>query len=1000
AEEDVFMLRHMLFCMLKTMCVKVVQKGLDLSFDIKSRVPDILFADHLRLRQIITNLVGNAVKFTNYGSITVTVDVLEKLNDHEVMLQFSVKDTGIGIPKDKQELIFDTFAQADGSTTRQYGGTGLGLSISRRLVSLLSGKIWVESEYKRGSTFYFTGKYHVPRVPETYLVNRLVPFRNRRVLVVATTANTRVGHQKINKLRSILYRLRLRHDMVTCPEEAIKKMWCKTLDESVYDTFIVDSLEGLSRLREINDIGFRYVPMVYFITDSTTISIRSSVDLSINSYFTWPLDIVEVVNALQPALEVQAMVPNAHKFSQRPMHILLAEDNVVNQKLALRLMSKCKFKVEVVSNGQLALEAVMEGWRKNIEDYYYNTDVTANDVWKEGSEVEYFTGEVDRDPDMWIKLGKLCLYKLNSDPSPIKKTDSKGTSESPQTASNHASADSGGALSATADASSGLLSTPIGLDKAAQMPGADSAPAKPQTKKPPKPRPKVLDKHMLLYPSSRDQGDDGQQQLKFVGSRYVPRDPDHRFAHVPMPYDVILMDVQMPVKGGFEATCRIRRWEQAEDVGFHTPIIALTAHAMIGDREKCLQSGMDEYITKPLRLEELMQTVRTFEPPGKAYTEAYSRPARMGIPNAAHDNHSLEVGHEGSDALEGLEGEDILRSCTDESLEGDDNDGAKVINPLIKDIDVDLYEIGSKAGTSASTQPRPTSRQRKEMEELWDKSHLRLNRIRRRIEGQYPEDTTDSMTAAFAYTHRSAFNEFTVPTLSSKNTENYFTYPGENDDSSSMASNNDEVSGSESEQCLDDGSVGGGPGDQQSGLESTPALSSHMVRLKLDSGGQPEANRYTRHTGSEEKSLLASFYNKEYHDPMMSIDPTLISNRMFEMSRHSIIDPGLMSYREVIPPTFANRPLSGIGTGNSGAPSPESVHKADPIQQMATSPAIPSGVAQSKGCEAQKPSQCSATLDPESGSMAGRLGVNTSTFSSAGIDPMYLKRFSKASKML
>lgn len=143
---------------LHTLAFRAHQKGLELAVHVPADVPDAVVADPVRLRQVIVNLVGNAIKFTEKGEVVVTVGVQSR-TDTEVVLHFAVRDTGIGIPKDKQKLIFEAFTQADGSTTRKYGGTGLGLSISLQLVRMMGGEIWVESEPGQGSTFHFTARF-------------------------------------------------------------------------------------------------------------------------------------------------------------------------------------------------------------------------------------------------------------------------------------------------------------------------------------------------------------------------------------------------------------------------------------------------------------------------------------------------------------------------------------------------------------------------------------------------------------------------------------------------------------------------------------------------------------------------------------------------------------------------------------------------------------------------------------------------------------------------
>jgi CheY-like chemotaxis protein len=159
-----FHLRDCIEDTVKALGIRVKQKGLQLSYDIVPEAPDYLLGDPGRLRQIIINLVGNAIKFTNQGEVAVRVTI-DARGFEEVLLHFAVSDTGIGIPIEKQKVIFDSFSQADGSTTRRYGGTGLGLAISSRLVEMMGGQIWVESRPGSGSTFHFTARFGAQSEP-------------------------------------------------------------------------------------------------------------------------------------------------------------------------------------------------------------------------------------------------------------------------------------------------------------------------------------------------------------------------------------------------------------------------------------------------------------------------------------------------------------------------------------------------------------------------------------------------------------------------------------------------------------------------------------------------------------------------------------------------------------------------------------------------------------------------------------------------------------------
>ena len=186
-----FNLNDSLSTTLKLLAIRAHAKGLKLTCDIRPGVPAVVLGDPGRLRQIVTNLVGNAIKFTEHGEVVVTVE-RETQSDHDVILRFSVSDTGLGVPKDRQAAIFKPFVQADGSTTRKYGGTGLGLAISTNLVSLMGGRIWLDSESGKGSIFHFTISFGVHQAP--------LPDAADRLKVVTDDALRRSGR----KLRILL----------------------------------------------------------------------------------------------------------------------------------------------------------------------------------------------------------------------------------------------------------------------------------------------------------------------------------------------------------------------------------------------------------------------------------------------------------------------------------------------------------------------------------------------------------------------------------------------------------------------------------------------------------------------------------------------------------------------------------------------------------------------------------------------------------------------------
>ncbi|CAG8774471.1 14904_t:CDS:2, partial [Dentiscutata erythropus] len=425
-EQIPFSLRSAVFGVLKTLAVKANQRKLDLIYNVDNGIPDQLIGDPLRLRQVITNLIGNAIKFTTEGEVVLSVNTRSLEND-QATLEFCVSDTGIGIREDKIDMIFDTFCQADGSTTRKYGGTGLGLSISKRLVSLMGGDLWVKSVYGHGSEFYFTVVVNLGTMNKEHVCQKMAPWYGRHILYVDTL------HDKTGVV-DIVTELGLRPKVARSVEETAIITASRKSDSPLFDTVIVDDLCIVERLREIAHL--RYIPIVLLAPMIPNLNMKNCIDLGITSYSSTPTSMTDLMNALLPALESYASVPSDFA-GQQPLEILMAEDNIVNQRLAVRILEKFGHKVEIVSNGKLAVE-------------------------------------------------------------------------------------------------------------------------------------------------------------QFKCKRY----------------DLILMDVQMPIMGGFEATQKIREYEQ--DKGGHVPIIALTAHAMIGDRDKCLSAGMDEYVTKPLRMNDLIATINKF----------------------------------------------------------------------------------------------------------------------------------------------------------------------------------------------------------------------------------------------------------------------------------------------------------------------------------------------------------------------------------------------------
>jgi len=441
-----FNLRDCLETSLKTLAVRADEKGLELLCEVAPEVPDVVRGDSGRLRQVIINLAGNAIKFTEKGEVALKVEV-EAIHEHDCTLRFTVVDTGVGIPGEKLQLIFEPFSQADTSTTRKYGGTGLGLTISTRLVVMMRGKIWVESELGRGSQFHFTARLGIAdtKVIEVGAIAPPEILRAVRVLVVDDNRTNR------RILEGMLGRWEMKSSSVQDGEEALAKLSEAREAGEPFALILMDmhmpKMDGFELIEEIRQGPHPSTAMIMMLTSAGHRGDAARCqELGVAAYLLKPIrqsELREAIARVLGAREQKGAIPLITRYSlhdaREPaasLRILLAEDNAVNQRLASRLLEKRGHSVVVAGNGREALEA--------------------------------------------------------------------------------------------------------------------------------------LEKHH---------------------------------------FDLVFMDVQMPVMDGFEATAAIRKKEGG---GVHLPIVALTAHAMKGDREKCLAGGMDEYLTKPIRPQELDEVLRGY----------------------------------------------------------------------------------------------------------------------------------------------------------------------------------------------------------------------------------------------------------------------------------------------------------------------------------------------------------------------------------------------------
>ncbi len=426
---------------LKMLALRAHTKGLELSYQIPPDVPGAVLGDPVRLRQVILNLAGNAIKFTERGEVIFQVET-ETRREEEVRLHFSVSDTGMGIPQEKQKIIFEAFTQMDTSSRRKYGGTGLGLAISARLVEMMGGCIWVQSEPGRGSTFHFTATFGLPKkVEERPSRSSADELRDLPVLVVDDNRTSR------RILEQTLLGWSMEPVLSESGRAGLAAMEEALAADSPFPLVLIDArmpdMDGFTLAEKIKQTPRLAGAVIMMLTSA---GLRGDAarcrELGISAYLTKPVRpsdlfdaIVKVLNAKDtPSERARLVTVHSLRESRQKLRILLAEDNPVNQAFVVRLLEKNGHSVAVAKNGREAL-ATLEG----------------------------------------------------------------------------------------------------------------------------------------------------------------------------SPFDLILMDVQMPEMDGFETTRAIR--EREKTTGKRLGIIALTAHAMKGDRERCLAAGMDRYISKPVQPGELLTAI-------------------------------------------------------------------------------------------------------------------------------------------------------------------------------------------------------------------------------------------------------------------------------------------------------------------------------------------------------------------------------------------------------
>ncbi len=350
--------------LIETVCAllapKAFEKNLEFICHITPDVPSNIIGDPVRLRQILVNLLGNAIKFTEQGEVSLGVSVAEKKHK-DIVLHFSISDTGIGIPEDKIDKVFESFTQADGSTTRKFGGTGLGLAITKRLIEKMRGKIWIESEIGKGTTFHFTlPTIHVEK--EEIISTLPSQLKNLKVLVVDDNPKSRMILMETIASWGI---------KVTGAENAknalkIFDMACRS--STPYNMLLIDKnmpeMDGIELAEKINEVSRGIGIYIILLVSGEGIEDRDAIKkIGVTEILSKPITrsklyntILSIVTEKKEEKPHQAKIPIDDALKDRSLRILLAEDNPINQKLAKRLLEKQGWNVTIANNGKEAVE--------------------------------------------------------------------------------------------------------------------------------------------------------------------------------------------------------------------------------------------------------------------------------------------------------------------------------------------------------------------------------------------------------------------------------------------------------------------------------------------------------------------------------------------------------------------------------------------------------------------------------------------------------------------
>ena len=364
-ENTEFDLEHVMNTVSNLVSQKAQEKGLEFAIRIDKDVPLNLTGDPLRIGQIITNYCSNAIKFTEKGEIIISAELYET-NDEKIKIKFSVRDTGIGLTKEQQSRLFKSFSQADQSTTRKYGGTGLGLAISKTLAELMNGSVWLESEYGKGSTFYFTAEFGVLKNQKRKEFIPSIDLRGMKVLICDDNETAReiltdaleAFSFRVSAVESGLAAIGLLEKEKTDPFELVIMDW--RMPE-------LDGIETAKRIKSNNNI--KKPPMIVMVTAFGREDVaKQAEEAGINGFLLKPVTYSTLFDSIMEVFSKEVRTKRKHSDGLskhqddlekiKGASILLTEDNDINQQVAFELLTGAGFKVEIAENGQVAVDMV------------------------------------------------------------------------------------------------------------------------------------------------------------------------------------------------------------------------------------------------------------------------------------------------------------------------------------------------------------------------------------------------------------------------------------------------------------------------------------------------------------------------------------------------------------------------------------------------------------------------------------------------------------------